>query len=90
MRVRDYITNVVLPEANAPYQNVEVVCSDASEHRKRVETREKPVPGLRLPTWAEVVSREYHEWAIERIVIDTSRRPEGECLEELLSKLHAK
>ena len=43
--------------------------------------------GVRLPTWKEVESRQYHDWTVERIVLDTSRGPEGECLDELLSKL---
>ena len=77
----------VARDANATYENIEVICSDAREHRERVETRASTVQGLRLPTWAEVESREYHEWTVERVVIDTSRRPEGECLKELLSKL---
>jgi len=77
----------VAMDAGAPYVNIEVICSDAREHRERVETRASTVQGLRLPTWAEVASREYHDWTVERIVLDTSRRPEGECLDELLSRL---
>ena len=77
----------VAMDAGAPYVNIEVICSDAREHRDRVETRASTVQGLRLPTWAEVESREYHDWTVGRIVLDTSRRPEGECLEELLSRL---
>ncbi len=79
----------VAMDAGAPYVNIEVICSDAREHRERVETRAATVHGLRLPTWAEVASREYQEWTVERIVLDTSRRPEGECLDELLSRLAA-
>jgi predicted kinase len=77
----------VATDAGAPYVNIEVICSDAREHRDRVETRASTVHGLRLPTWAEVERREYHDWTVERIVLDTSRRPEGECLDELLSRL---
>ena len=33
---------------------VEVVCSDAAEHRRRVESRRADIPGLLLPTWDEV------------------------------------
>jgi len=73
--------------AGARYINIEIICSDAREHRSRVETRTSTVPGLKLPTWAEVESREYHDWTVERIVLDTSGRPEIECFEELLSSL---
>lgn len=38
---------------------IEVICSDANEHRKRAEARRSDIPGLKLPTWEEIVSREY-------------------------------
>ena len=69
------------------YTNIEVVCSDLQEHRKRVEARTSMISGLQLPTWHEVETREYHDWTSERVVLDTSRKREGECLNELLSKL---
>ena len=53
---------------------IEVKCSDASEHRRRVETRATDIPRLRLPTWEEVMSREYHRWDREHLVIDTAGR----------------
>ena len=53
---------------------VEVICSDRDEHRRRIEARMADIPGLRLPTWKEVVSREYHPWDREHIVVDTARQ----------------
>ncbi|AGS22134.1 hypothetical protein REMIM1_CH02354 [Rhizobium etli bv. mimosae str. Mim1] len=41
---------------------VEVICSDETEHRRRVETRETDVEGLIKPTWQEVVERIYDDW----------------------------
>src|SRR5262245_8206339 len=38
----------------------EVVCSDLAEHRRRIESRLQDIPGHTLPTWADVVAREYH------------------------------
>jgi predicted kinase len=52
--------------------NVEIVCSDLDEHRRRVESRVPDIPGHRLPGWAEVLSRDYHQWDTERLVIDTA------------------
>lgn len=69
--------------------NIEVICSDEGEHRRRIEARRPTVPGLILPTWEDVLRREYHAWTRERIVIDTARRTENECLDELLSKLNS-
>ena len=70
----------------ARYVNIEVVCSDIREHRRRVETRLGTVPGLRLPTWQDVAEREYHGWTVDRVVVDTFGRSERECLDELLAK----
>jgi predicted kinase len=51
---------------------VELKCSDAGEHRARVESRVSDIAGLKLPTWQEVMSREYHPWKREHIVLDTA------------------
>jgi len=52
---------------------IEVVCSDVVVHRQRVETRTSDISGLKLPTWDEVVNRDYEPWDRERLVLDTSR-----------------
>jgi len=62
----------VAKQAGVNIVEVEIVCSDVAEHRRRVESRVSDVPGLRLPTWEEVLSREYHAWEREHIVIDTA------------------
>jgi len=74
-------------EAKANYVNIEVICSDALEHRQRVESRISTVPGLTPPNWSEVGNREYHKWTSDRIVIDTANRTIMECVDDLLSKL---
>lgn len=79
----------VAREAEADHVNIEVICSDSGEHRRRVETRMSQVSGLRLPTWSEVETREYHGWTVDRVVIDTAGRSDGECASDLLSKLVA-
>src|SRR5262245_22565444 len=53
-------------DAGVRYVNIEVVCSDVQEHRQRVERRTSTIPGLRLPTWQEVESREYNDWTVKR------------------------
>lgn len=74
-------------QAHARYVNIEVICSDAGEHRTRVETRLSAVPGLKQPTWEEVAGREYHDWTVDRIVVDTASRNEGASFAELLRHL---
>jgi len=74
-------------EVGARYVNIEVTCADTQEHRRRVENRVGTVPGIRLPTWQEVERREYHDWTVGRIVLDTSGRRDLDCIEELLTEL---
>ncbi len=68
---------------NSVFIEVEVVCSDAESHRKRVEQREAGIPGLKLPTWEEVLAREYQPWNRDHIVIDTAHKAVPNCVEEL-------
>lgn len=79
--------NNVAHTIGARFVNVEVVCSDQDEHRKRVETRSSSVPGLKMPTWHDVVQRDYHAWTSDRCVIDTAGKTAGNCLDELLATL---
>ena len=73
----------VANRAAVGFVEVEIICSDPQEHRRRVETRLADVPGLRLPTWLDVVAREYHAWDRERTVIDTA----GKSLKHNLATL---
>ena len=74
-------------ETGAQYVNIEVICSDARQHQRRVDTRLSTVPGLKLPTWQEVMGRSYDDWSVSRLVVDTFSRGENECLDELLAKI---
>lgn len=62
---------------------IEVKCSDSDEHRRRAERRAGDISGLRLPTWQEVLSREYHPWNRDHVVVDTSSRTVEENVEML-------
>ena len=52
--------------------DVEIICSDKSEHRSRVETRSADITGHKLPTWADVEGRTYEPWQTERLVVDSA------------------
>jgi len=69
--------------------NVEIVCSNVQEHRRRVEARVADIPELNPPTWDEVVARNYQPWVGKRIVIDTAGRSVKDTLEELRKALAA-
>ena len=75
--------------AGTGHLNIEVVCSDAEEHHRRVESRITDVDGLELPTWNDVQNREYHEWHSHRIVIDTAGRSVRESVDEVLRSIRA-
>jgi predicted kinase len=72
LRVTREAWRAVAARASVKAIDVEVVCSDSNEHRRRVESRTPDIAGLRLPSWAEVVAREYNAWDRQRIVIDTA------------------
>lgn len=86
METRDAWRNVGL-RAGAEVIEVEVICSDEAEHRRRVETRTSDVPGLVPPTWQEVTARDYRPWTRERIVVDTAGRDVEACAAEVLAAL---
>jgi predicted kinase len=66
---------------------IEVVCSDIAEHRRRVETRSVDVPGLPLPGWQDVVERHYEPWDRPRIVVDTAGCTVAEALKALRMRI---
>ncbi|WP_069465332.1 AAA family ATPase, partial [Actinacidiphila rubida] len=74
---RDAWRDVAL-RAGARLLEVEVVCSDAAEHRRRAVERIVDVPGLPLPTWEEITGRAYEPWDRGHLVVDTAvTDPEG-------------
>jgi hypothetical protein len=52
-----------------------------------VETRVSDIEGLRLPTWQEVVSREYEPWDRPHILIDTTTHSVAENLKRIREAL---
>jgi hypothetical protein len=73
--------------AAATLYEVEVICSDQDVHRHRVETRKTNIPGLTLPTWDQVTSREYHPWHRDHIILDTAHKNVFECVHELIAAI---
>ena len=77
----------VAETAGCQSAEVEVICSDADEHRRRIETRISDIPGKKLPTWQKVLDRDYEPWLREHITIDTAGKSVDACLQELIDKL---
>ena len=79
----------VAARAAVPALEVELVCSDPAEHRRRVESRTSDISELKVPTWQEVVSREDEPWLSHHLVIDTAGKSVEEgvaIIREALSK----
>ena len=74
-------------QAGAEIHEIEIVCSDMTEHRRRVETRGSDIDGFRLPSWQAVLDRDYRTWRRDRIAIDTAGRDIDDCLSELCARL---
>jgi predicted kinase len=68
---------------------VEIVCSDRAEHRRRVEQRSADVAGLTLPSWQDVVARDYRPWNGAHVVVDTARLTFPESVAAILNHLAA-
>jgi predicted kinase len=66
---------------------IETICSDTQEHRRRIESRAKDVPGLILPAWQDVIDRDYCAWDREHVTIDTAGRSVGACVELIRAQL---
>jgi predicted kinase len=69
----------VAARAGSAAMQIEVVCSDQTEHRHRVENRVALIP----VTWQQVVERDYEPWAGDRIRIDTA----GQQIEQSFTAL---
>lgn len=55
-----------------PHLDIEVVCTDKAEHRRRVEQRRPDIAGVILPDWASVEVHAYQPWTGDRLVVDTA------------------
>lgn len=63
---------LVAAKAAVRLLDVQVVCSNVVEHRRRVETREGDVPGLISPSWESVLAHEYEPWPVAPFTLDTA------------------
>lgn len=85
---RDEWEQVVLANG-CSYVNIEVVCSDKQEHKKRAESREVEIGNLKLPSWTAIENREYHPWNGKRILIDTANKSVAESEREISLEINA-
>jgi predicted kinase len=77
----------VAARTDRPVLQVGIECSDAGEHRRRVETRLADIEGHVQPTWQEVMDREFELWADGVLVIDTATLTTDEAVDSILARL---
>lgn len=53
--------------------DIQLLCSDRHEHRRRVESRASDIAGLTPPTWQSVVAHDYEGWDNPPLTIDTAQ-----------------
>ena len=77
----------VAARAGARIVEVESICTDVEEHRRRVETLKSDVPGLALPNWQAVIGREYEAWDRDPLRVDTANCGVDACIAAILAAL---
>ncbi|ATI29886.1 MULTISPECIES: AAA family ATPase [Ralstonia solanacearum species complex] len=78
--------NVAL-EADARIYEIELICSDTTMHRLRIEARTADIPGHKLPTWKSVLERQYDPWDSEHLVVDTANVSVEQAVETIIRRL---
>ncbi len=77
----------VATRCDVPPTEIEIICSDAEVHEKRLANAKTDEAGVKPPTWAEVMARHYEPWSRDRIVIDTAHQSIEESAAQILASL---
>jgi predicted kinase len=80
----------VAAKAGVALVEVETLCSDEAEHRRRIETRDVGVPGLVLPDWDAIQNSDYQAWDTAHVVIDTAGRSIDDAFADLRAQITAR
>jgi predicted kinase len=73
---------------NAAYINIEIVCKEKEEHKRRAENRVPEVKNLQLPSWNKIQNLKYEQWEDSVITVDTGGKTIEESLDELILKIN--
>jgi len=63
---------------------IEVVCLDKAEHQRRVEVRTTDIENHQLPTWQDVLERDYQPWDNVDLQLDTSELSLEESVQKVI------
>jgi tRNA uridine 5-carbamoylmethylation protein Kti12 len=79
----------VAAAAKTALLEIETICSDPVEHRRRVENRIIDIPGFIPPSWHSVSHHDYTPWREPRLVLDTALLDVSEAVAVIFSKMAA-
>lgn len=79
----------VAASASSPIIEIEIICSNTQEHRRRVENRVTDTPGLVPPTWSSVLEHDYEPWSEPHEILDTASVSVAEAIEIICAKIEA-
>lgn len=74
---------------NGALLEVEIICSDRAEHRRRVEQRKAEIAGHALPSWAHVVALAFEPWPEVDLVIDTAQTAVADAVNRIIAAARA-
>ena len=75
-------------DLNIPYIDIEIICSDLAEHKSRVENRNPSTNQTKVPTWEEVIARDYEQSQDKNIItIDTAKTSPEAAVKILIDKI---
>jgi predicted kinase len=75
--------------AHAGIVEVELICSDVAEHKRRILTRPSDVEGLIKPTWPEVTRRDYEAWSRPHLIVDSATTKVSDAVELIAGEVAA-
>ncbi len=75
---------IIATQTGADILEIEVFCSDPKEHQRRVESRKADIPGHKLPTWDDVIQRQYDPWLSAHLHLDTAKQTPTEVAAQIL------
>ncbi|MFV2944559.1 MULTISPECIES: hypothetical protein [Pseudomonas] len=67
--------------------DVQVICSDVLEHRRRIESRIPDIPGLVPPDWQSVLHHDYQPWPEAPFTVDTALLSVPEAIKAIVRHL---
>ena len=75
-------------ESGAKFFEVELICSDKTEHQHRVEARNLKLKDVGpLVSWSDIVKRDYSLWENIDLQLDSSKLSIEDCVECILKEI---